>query len=116
LSDVEIGDELMTLLSAALGLDVPRPRCAQLSCETVPGKRASTVETCESSGEYVPFNDSYNWKGDPNATLSGQGVPQYRPGAAPRVAPPTAASPALAVAAYDPATGEYIGPDGRNRC
>jgi phospholipid/cholesterol/gamma-HCH transport system substrate-binding protein len=89
-----------------------------IPCETVPGKRASTVEMCESDEQYVPLNDGFNWKGDPNATLSGQGVPQYPPGTDP-LAPPLAPAeagpppPPLAVATYDPATGEYIGPDGR---
>jgi phospholipid/cholesterol/gamma-HCH transport system substrate-binding protein len=78
---------------------------------------------CESDEQYVPLNEGYNWKGDPNATLSGQGVPQDPPGAAPPLIPapaPTAGpEPAqaevpspIAVATYDPATGEYIGPDG----
>ena len=56
-----------------------------IPCETVPGKRAPTVEMCESNEQYVPLNDGYNWKGDPNATLSGQGVPQYAPGLDPRL-------------------------------
>jgi phospholipid/cholesterol/gamma-HCH transport system substrate-binding protein len=55
---------------------------------------------CESDEHYVPLNDGYNWKGDPNATLSGQPVPQ----------PPPVPVPA---AEYDPATGSYLGPDGR---
>ncbi|TPG36529.1 MCE family protein [Mycolicibacterium hodleri] len=78
-----------------------------LPCETVPGKRAATVKECESNESFVPLNDGYNWKGDPNATLSGQGVPQLRPG--------TPGGPPLpiAVAYYDPATGSYFGPDGR---
>jgi phospholipid/cholesterol/gamma-HCH transport system substrate-binding protein len=68
---------------------------------------------CESDETYVPLNDGYNWKGDPNATLSGQPVPQQAPGVgAPADAAPTPAPP-LAVAHYDPATGSYIGPDGR---
>lgn len=79
-----------------------------IPCETVPGKRAPTVEMCESDEQYVPLNDGYNWKGDPNATLSGQGVPQYPPGQDPRTAPP----PVVAVP-YDPGTGEYVGPDGK---
>ncbi len=37
---------------------------------------------CESNENYVPLNDGYNWKGDPNATLSGQAVPQLPPGVA----------------------------------
>jgi phospholipid/cholesterol/gamma-HCH transport system substrate-binding protein len=70
-----------------------------IPCETKPDKRAPTVELCESDEQYVPLNEGLNWKGDPNATLSGQGVPQYAPS-------PVAAVP------YDPATGDYIGPDG----
>jgi phospholipid/cholesterol/gamma-HCH transport system substrate-binding protein len=70
-----------------------------IPCETNPAKRSPTVELCDSDEQYVPLNDGLNWKGDPNATLSGQGVPQY--------APPVAAVP------YDPATGDYIGPDGK---
>ncbi|WP_396932432.1 MCE family protein [Mycolicibacterium sp.] len=65
-----------------------------LPCTTRPGKRAPTVQMCESDQTYVPLNDGYNWKGDPNATLSGQDVPQ------------------LSGAEYDPTTGTYTGPDG----
>ncbi len=90
-------------------------------CVTKPGKRAPTAAMCESDEQYVPLNDGYNWKGDPNATLSGQDIPQLRPGqAAPESAshgaqPPPAAPPPppIAVAEYDPATGTYIGPDGQ---
>jgi phospholipid/cholesterol/gamma-HCH transport system substrate-binding protein len=42
-----------------------------LPCITVPGKRAPTAKMCESNEYYVPLNDGYNWRGDPNATLSG---------------------------------------------
>ncbi len=102
-----------------------------IPCENNPAKRAPTVEMCESNEEYVPLNDGFNWKGDPNATLSGQGVPQYAPGQDPRLPPPAgsgaailpgaapppdaappASAPPVAFAPYDPATGEYIGPDG----
>ena len=69
-----------------------------IPCITRPGKRAPTVAMCESDANYVPLNDGFNWKGDPNATLSGQGVPQLPP---------------IAGAQYDPATGAYSGPDGR---
>src|ERR1700761_4084630 len=65
-------------------------------CETKPGKRAPTVEMCESDEQYVPLNNGLNWKGDPNATLSGQGVPQYAPGQDPRGPPPNAPPPAAA--------------------
>ncbi|MCV7177061.1 MCE family protein [Mycolicibacterium sphagni] len=84
-------------------------------CLTVPGKRAATVKMCESSEQYVPLNEGYNWTGDPNATLSGQDIPQLPPGASPAAAPPPAgpAPPPIATAIYDPGTGGYIGPDGR---
>jgi phospholipid/cholesterol/gamma-HCH transport system substrate-binding protein len=83
-------------------------------CLSVPGKRAPTVKMCESDQQYVPLNDGYNWKGDPNATLSGQDVPQLPPGSAPSRGPPLPAQapPPIAAAEYDPTTGTYIGPDG----
>jgi phospholipid/cholesterol/gamma-HCH transport system substrate-binding protein len=78
---------------------------------------------CESDEQYVPLNDGYNWKGDPNATLSGQAVPQYPPGdTGPEGLPPAPAAaaavpqplaPPMAAIPYDPATGDYVGPDGR---
>jgi len=85
-----------------------------LPCVTVPGKRAPTVKMCESGEHYVPLNDGYNWKGDPNATLSGQAVPQLPPGSPPAQAapPPGPVLPPIAAAEYDPATGTYVGPDG----
>lgn len=97
-------------------------------CETRPGKRAATVKQCESDEPYIPLNDGFNWKGDPNATLTGQGVPQFDPGepipagfpggppASPGQAPAAASlgqAPPVAAAEYDPATGEYVGPDGQ---
>ncbi|HEX4559301.1 MAG TPA: MCE family protein [Mycobacterium sp.] len=93
-------------------LDVRGAR--NLPCVTRPGKRAPTVKMCESDEDYVPLNDGYNWKGDPNATLSGQSVPQMPPGsgAAAPAGNPTAAPPPVAVAQYDPNTGAYTGPDG----
>jgi phospholipid/cholesterol/gamma-HCH transport system substrate-binding protein len=84
-----------------------------IPCETRPGKRAPTVKMCESDENYVPLNDGLNWKGDPNATLSGQGIPQLPPGAAPAAVVPPQAVPPIAVAGYDPAPGTYVGPDGR---
>jgi phospholipid/cholesterol/gamma-HCH transport system substrate-binding protein len=92
-----------------------------IPCENNPAKRAPTVEMCESNEQYVPLNDGYNWKGDPNATLSGQSVPQYPPGVTPpqeqqpppAAGPPTPGVPPVAAIPYDPATGDYVGPDGR---
>lgn len=82
-------------------------------CLSVPGKRAPTVKMCESDEQYVPLNDGFNWKGDPNATLSGQDVPQPPPGASQASSAPLPPPPPIPAAMYDPATGSYIGPDGR---
>ena len=79
-------------------------------CITRPGKRAPTVKMCESDEQYVPLNEGFNWKGDPNATLSGQDIPQLPPGRRHRRAAPP---PPIAAAEYDPATGQYVGADGR---
>ena len=86
-----------------------------IPCETKPGKRAPTAWMCESDERYVPLNDGNNWKGDPNATLSGQAVPQLRPGQQPEetVPAPAPEPPAVAAAEYDPASGTYVGPDGK---
>lgn len=88
-------------------------------CETRPGKRAPTVKMCESDEEYRPLNEGWDWKGDPNATYSGQDIPQLAPGQTPpsaaQPAPPPPAAPTvppLSAAEYDPATGAYVGPDG----
>jgi phospholipid/cholesterol/gamma-HCH transport system substrate-binding protein len=81
-----------------------------IPCETKPGKRAPTASMCESDENYAPLNDGYNWKGDPNATLSGQSIPQPPPGTPGSAAVPP---PPIAIAQYDPDTGSYIGPDGR---
>lgn len=98
-------------------------------CLTKPGKRAPTAAMCESDEEYVPLNDGVNWKGDPNATWTGQSVPQLPPGstpdplaapaapAAPEApgAPPAPAAvppPPIAAADYDPLTDNYVGLDG----
>lgn len=89
-----------------------------LPCAERPGKRAPTVEMCESDEEYVPLNDGFNWKGDPNATLSGQPVPQPRAGDPPLSSVPaqvpTALAPPIAIAEYDASTGTYAGPDGKH--
>lgn len=85
-----------------------------LPCATRPGKRAPTVKMCESDEEYVPLNDGWNWKGDPNATITGQDIPQLPPGSPPAQLPPAPPPlPPVAVAQYDPNTGSYVGPDGQ---
>src|SRR5689334_1797812 len=78
-----------------------------LPCVTVPGKRAPTWQMCESDEHYIPLNDGYNWKGDPNATLSGQPIRHL-----PQGSPPAPARPPVAAAEYDPASGPYAGPAG----
>lgn len=101
-----------------------------LPCIRKPGKRAASAKVCNSDEEYRPLNDGFNWKGDPNATLSGQSVPEVEPDvrspsahsraaqpAAPEPSdapePPAAAEPPpVAVSYYDPATGTYVAPDG----
>jgi phospholipid/cholesterol/gamma-HCH transport system substrate-binding protein len=80
-------------------------------CETVPGKRAPTVKMCESEENYIPLNDGYNWKGDPNATVTGQAIPQLPPGTATSTNVPQSGAPPIAAVQYDPATGAYVGPD-----
>lgn len=83
-------------------------------CRTVPGKRAATVKECESSEPFVPLNDGLNWKGDPNATLTGQGIPKPPPVAEPASSTaPAPQAPPLAIAKYDPNSGSYLGPDGQ---
>lgn len=77
-----------------------------LPCITRPGKRAPTVKMCESDEQYIPLNNGEYWKGDPNATTTGQAVPQLPPGT-----PPPPQNP-VAVAQYDPTTGTYLAPDG----
>ena len=86
-----------------------------IPCTTVPGKRAPTVKQCESDEVYQPLNDGFNWKGDPNATLSGQELPDLPPGVSPgQNAPPAGpAPPPIAAAEYDPGSGTYVGPDGQ---
>ncbi|MCX2931785.1 MlaD family protein [Mycobacterium sp. CVI_P3] len=83
-------------------------------CATRSGKRAPTVKMCESDENYVPLNDGLNWKGDPNATSTGQTIPQPPPGTpgSTAIPPPAPAEPPVAIAEYDPATGSYVGPDG----
>ncbi len=90
-----------------------------IPCEGKPGKRAATVAMCESDQDYVPLNNGFNWKGDPNATVTGQSVPQLAtahpaPAQSPDGRPPNQSPPAaLAFSDYNPADGTYIGSDGR---
>ncbi|QLL05275.1 MCE family protein [Mycobacterium vicinigordonae] len=78
-----------------------------IPCETVPGKRAPTVKLCESAESFIPLNGGNNWKGDPNATLSGQDIPQLPPPATPLMPAP------ITVTQYDPGSGTFVGLDGQ---
>lgn len=89
-----------------------------IPCETRPGKRAATVKLCESDEPYVPLNDGYNWKGDPNATDTGQSVPQLDPGPQALAGSPEGSMtdglglvPPIGDIGSDPATGTRTGPD-----
>lgn len=85
-------------------------------CLAQPGKRAPTAAMCESDEQYVPLNDGNNWKGDANATITGQDVPQphkLAPTPPPAQPLPPAKTPPVAVTYYDPSTGSYVGPDGQ---
>jgi phospholipid/cholesterol/gamma-HCH transport system substrate-binding protein len=86
--------------------NVPRGS-EELSLPDGAGKRAASVKLCESDQHYVPLNDGYNWKGDPNATLSGQTSRSFRPH---RVLPRCWDWRSRE---YDPTTGTYVGPDGQ---
>lgn len=79
-----------------------------IPCETKPGKRAPTAVMCESDEQYVPLNEGFNWKGDPNATFTGQDVPQLRPDSAP---PATVGAPPAIGAAVPPAEAPQPAPD-----
>ncbi len=71
---------------------------------------------CESDENYVPLNDGFNWKGDPNATISGQAIPQISARdttCGKQCCAPAAAPLPVAAAEYDPASGTYVGPDGQ---
>ncbi|PPJ25802.1 mammalian cell entry protein [Nocardia nova] len=82
-------------------------------CMDNPGKRAPTVEMCDSTEEYVPLNGGGNWLGDPNST-TGQTAPENSGAAAPPGASGARTQPSsLTTSEYDPATGSYLGPDGR---
>ncbi len=49
-----------------------------IPCETKPGKRAALASVCESDEPYVPLNDGYNWKGDPERDAVGPGRARIR--------------------------------------
>ena len=52
-------------------------------------------------------------EGRPQRHVTGQDIPQLPPGSPPAAAPTAPPPPPIAVAQYDPATGTYVGPDGK---
>ncbi|MGY3554783.1 MCE family protein [Williamsia sp. R60] len=80
-------------------------------CIEEPGKRAATVQDCRRTEPYVPLNNGRAAVGDPNATDTGQTVPQNFRNGDPGNA--TSAESVVATAEYNPETGTYVGPDGK---
>ena len=72
------------VLPDAARLAAQRARRAQLAVRDPSRQTRSDREDVRKRRNYVPLNDGFNWKGDPNATYTGQGVPQFtaqaRPG------------------------------------
>lgn len=86
-----------------------------IPCAEDPARRAPTAELCRSPEGFVPLAPDQPLLGpyprDPN--LEGQGIPpDSRYGTAPAAHTGTA-SPGIGFAHYDPATGNYLGPDGK---
>ena len=72
-----------------------------LPCMDKPGKRAPTVEECDSERPYVAQGTN-PWRENPTPTVDNPQAP------AAAATPP----PRVGTAAYDPATGGYVGSDG----
>ncbi len=98
-------------------------------CMEHPGKRAPTVQICNSDQPYRPLATRQHALGpypfDPN--LIAQGVPpdsrvtendrifgpiEGTPPPPSAAAPPSESAPPVAVVPYNPNTGQYVGPDG----
>ena len=105
--------------------------CETFRVRTTPASGRPPSRCAKATRSTSRSTTAYNWKGDPNATLSRSGRAAVRagprsaaaaaagtgaappPGAAlPPDAPPAAPPPPVAFAPYDPATGDYVGPDG----
>jgi phospholipid/cholesterol/gamma-HCH transport system substrate-binding protein len=76
-------------------------------CMDTPGKRAPTVEICKSDQPYKPLG-SNPWIGDPRPYVDN---PLYDELAA--TVGTQSGTPAVGTASYDPATGTYVGRDGK---
>lgn len=78
-------------------------------CMDTPGKRAPTVDICKSDQPYRPLG-SNPWIGDPRPYVDN---PLYDELASAAPAGKPAGTPAVGTASYDPATGSYVGSDGK---
>jgi phospholipid/cholesterol/gamma-HCH transport system substrate-binding protein len=81
-----------------------------IPCETKARQTRTDRRDVQKRRELRPAQRRLPLEGDPNATTSGQAIPQLPPGTPGSTALPPAP---LAVAEYDPATGTYVGPDGK---
>lgn len=83
-----------TCTAAPAGLTVQCPRARNIPCETRPGKRAPRSSSARATNSTCPER-RLQLEGDPNATLSGQDIPQLAPAsAAPLPDAPNTALPA----------------------
>lgn len=130
LSDVDTPDGLYCKLPQDSPIGVRGAR--NYPCMGQPGKRAPTVEMCESDKPYEPLAMRQHVLGpypiDPNLIAQGvapddranTGEHIYGPveGTPPGVAPSSSSTggsdgPSVAIATYDPETGRYATPDGK---
>jgi phospholipid/cholesterol/gamma-HCH transport system substrate-binding protein len=130
LSDVDTPDGLYCKLPQDSPIGVRGAR--NYPCMGQPGKRAPTVEMCESDMPYEPLAMRQHVLGpypiDPNLIAQGvapddrvnTGEHIYGPveGTPPGVAPSSSSTggsdgPSVAIATYDPETGRYATPDGK---
>ena len=81
-----------------------------IPCETKARQARTDRRDVQKRRELRPAQRRLPLEGDPNATTSGQAIPQLPPGTPGSTALPPAP---LAVAEYDPATGTYVGADGK---
>ncbi|OZG28872.1 mammalian cell entry protein [Williamsia sp. 1138] len=79
-------------------------------CMDKPGKRAPTVDICKSDQTYKPVGTN-PWIGDPRPYVDN---PLYDQLASTVAGGRPAGAPAVGTASYDPATGSYVGSDGKS--
>lgn len=114
ITEVDTPDGLYCKLPQDSPIDVRGAR--NYPCVEHPGKRAATVQECNSDKPYLPLATRQHVLGpnplDPN--LIAQGIPPDRraDSGANLYAPVEGTPPPLPAAQYNPETGAYMGPDG----